>query len=272
MNNIRKFVKTIILVLAVTAANAQFDIISARDAVKLVGDANTVFVAIVNAQDFRRVHIQNAVNIEHRALLRTGPIEGLLKSPAELAKILGEAGVDPAKTIIIYDNGRYVHSTHLYWVLDYLGYNNVRILDGHMAAWREVRGPVGRIPVTPAPVTVTPKLRAAIFTDYAHVKSMINNPKAIILDVSAANEHQAGNIPSSINIESTSFINEANSQLRTRAEIEKILADNRVTRDKEIILYCITSVRAGTVYLVLKGLGFRNIRIYDGGWNEFKTK
>jgi len=272
MNNLRKFAKTIILVLAVAAANAQFDIISARDAVKLVGNANTVFVATISSQDFARVHIQNAVNVEYRALIRPGAIEGLLKSPAELAKILGDRGVDPAKTIIIYDNGRYVHSTYLYWVLDYLGYNNVKILDGHMAAWRAARGPVSRNPVKPTPITVTPRLNSAIIANHAFVEGRINNPRTTIIDVSAPNEHRAGNIPGSINVENKNFINEANSQLKTRAEIEKVLADNNIARDREIILYCVSSARTGTVYLVLKGLGFRNVRVYDGGYNEFKTK
>ncbi len=272
MDNLRKFGNTIILVLALASANAQFDIISARDAVKLVGDANTVFVATVSAQDFAKVHIQNAVNIEYKALCKPGTIEGLLNSPAELAKVLGTKGVDPAKTIIIYDNGRYVYSTYLYWVLDYLGYNKVKILDGHMTAWREARGAVGRNPVTPTPITLTPKLKPSIFVEYAYVNGKLNNPGTIIIDVSAPNEHKAGNIPGSINVENKSFINEAKSQLKTKAEIEKVLADSKIVKDKEIILYCTSSARTGTVYLALKGLGYRNIKIYDGGWNEYKTK
>jgi thiosulfate/3-mercaptopyruvate sulfurtransferase len=272
MKTLKKIAQTLVLVFAFTAANAQFDVISASDAVKLVGDPNTVFVATVSAQDFARVHIQNAVNIEYRTLVRPGAIEGLLKSPADLAKILGDKGVDPAKTIIIYDNGRYVYSTYLYWVLDYLGYNNVKVLDGHMTGWRAARGPVGRNVVNPSAVTVTPRLRSGVFADYNYVKSKVNNSGTTILDVSAPNEHRAGNIPGSINIESKQFFTESNSQLKSRAALEKILADNKVAKDKEIILYCTSSARAGTVYLALKGLGYRNIKIYEGGWNEYKTK
>jgi thiosulfate/3-mercaptopyruvate sulfurtransferase len=244
MKTFKRITQTLLMVLAFTAANAQFDIISAKDAVKLVDDPNTVFVAIVSAQDYARVRIQNAVNIEYKTLCRSGAIEGLLKSPTEIAKILGEKGVDPAKTIIIYDNGKYVYSTYLYWVLDYLGYGKVKVLDGHMAGWREARGPVGRTSVSPKPITVTPKLKSSIFADYAYVKGKENNAGTIIIDVSAPNEHKAGNIPGSINIENKQFFTESNSQLKSRAAIEKILADNRITKDKEIILYCTSSARA----------------------------
>jgi thiosulfate/3-mercaptopyruvate sulfurtransferase len=202
----------------------------------------------------------------------TAPIGGLLKNTTEVAKIVGKAGIDPEKTIIIYDNGKYVNAGYLYWVLQYMGFSKVKILDGHMKAWREARQLVTKTPFTKPAITLSPKLNKAIFADYAYVKSKLNNPGTLIVDVSNDAEFGAGNIPGSIHVENKKFFNEATSTLKSKAEIEKVLADNKMTKDKEIILYCASSARAGTVFLVLKGLGYKNIKVYEAGYNEWKTK
>jgi thiosulfate/3-mercaptopyruvate sulfurtransferase len=104
------------------------------------------------------------------------------------------------------------------------------------------------------------------------VKGKLNNSGTIMVDVSAPKEYEEGHVPGSINVENKSFFDEEKSELKSKEDIEGILADNNVTKDKEVILYCASSARAGTVYLAMKGLGYNNVKIYEGGWNEYKTK
>lgn len=271
-----KILKTLLVILALTVltfnASAQFDIVSAKDVVKLVDDKNVIIVSTRKAEDYAKVHIQNAINVELKSLYVDGTIEGLLRGPAEMAKILGEKGVDPSKNIIIYDNGKYVYATYLYWILDYLGYSNVKVLDGHMTGWREARGPVTKTPYTKPAVTVTPKIRAEIFCNYTYVKGRLNNPGTLIVDVQSPKEFGEGHIPGAINMENKLFFNEETSTLKSQEMIEKVLSDHKIAKEKEIILYCASSARAGTVYLAMKALGYKNMKIYEGGWNEWKTK
>ncbi len=272
MKYLSRITAMLLLVLMVTGAYAQFDIISAKDAVKLVDDPNTIIISTRKAEDYAKVHIQNAINVEMKSLYVEGPIEGLLKSPAEMAKIFGEKGVDPSKTIIIYDNGKYVYATYMYWILDYLGYPNVKVLDGHMTGWRTARGPVTKTPTTLPALTVNPKLKSGIFCDFNYVKGKLNNAGTMIVDVSAPKEFDEGHIPGSISMENKLFFNEETSTLNSKEAIEKVLADHKIDKNKEIILYCASSARAGTVYLAMKGLGYTKVKIYEGGYNEYKTK
>jgi thiosulfate/3-mercaptopyruvate sulfurtransferase len=252
--------------------SAQFDIVSAKDAKKMVNDENVIILSTRKAEDYAKVHITNAINVEMKSLYQEGPIEGLLKSPEEMAGILGEKGVDPSKTILIYDNGKYVYATFMYWILDYLGYPDVKVLDGHMTGWRAARGPVTRTPTEFSAVTVTPDLKKDIFVDYNYVNGKLNNSGTMIVDVSAPKEFEEGHIPGAINVENKNFFDEAKSELKSKEDIESILANNNITKDKEVILYCASSARAGTVYLAMKGLGYDNVKVYEGGWNEYKTK
>ena len=45
--------------------------------------------------------------------------------------------------------------------------------------------------------------------------------------------------------------------------------DNGMRPEKEIIMYCQTSMRAAPVFLSLYNAGYRNIRIYDGAYMEW---
>jgi thiosulfate/3-mercaptopyruvate sulfurtransferase len=272
MKFISRLTGTLLLVLMVTGAFAQFDIISAKDAVKLVDDPNTIIISTRKAEDYAKVHIKNAINVEMKSLYVEGSIEGLLKSSTDMAKIFGENGVDPSKTIIIYDNGKYVYATYMYWILDYLGYPIVKVLDGHMTGWRDARGPVTKTPFTKPALTVNPKLKSGIFCDFNYVKGKLNNAGTMIVDVSASKEFDEGHIPGAISMENKLFFNEETSTLNSKEAIEKVLADHKIDKNKEIILYCASSARTGTVYLAMKGLGYTNLKIYEGGYNEYKTK
>ncbi|MBE0661865.1 MAG: sulfurtransferase [Bacteroidales bacterium] len=271
MKRIGKYIGLLLLMLMASGATAQFDIISAKDAVKLVDDNNVIIISTRKAEDYAKVHLQNAINLEMKSLYVEGPIEGLLKSAAEMAKIFGQNGVDPSKTIIIYDNGKYVYATYMYWILDYLGYTNVKVLDGHMTGWRAARGPVTKTPSSKSAITVTPKLRTGIFCDYNYVKGKLNNAGTMIVDVSSEKEFGEGHIPGAISMENKLFFNEESSTLNSKEAIEKVLADHKIDKNKEIILYCASSARTGTVYLAMKGLGYKNMKIYEGGYNEYKT-
>jgi thiosulfate/3-mercaptopyruvate sulfurtransferase len=272
MKNISKLICLIITAFIANVASAQFDVISAKEATKLVDDDNTIFISTRKAEDYAKVHIKNAINLELKSLYQEGPIEGLLMNAAGMAKVLGVHGVDPNKTIIVYDNGKYVYAGYLYYALDYLGYPNVKVLDGHMTGWRGARGPVTKTPSTMPALNITPKVKTGLMVDYAYTKGKVNSPGTLIIDVQSEKEYGEGHIPGAINMENKLFFNEDSSTLKSKDEIEKVLSDHNIAKDKEIILYCASSARAGTVYLAMKALGYNNMKIYEGGWNEWKTK
>ena len=244
------------------------DLVSAAEAKKLVNNKSTVLVSTRNATDYAKVHIRNAVNVSIDALASTTEPKGILKSPAELATILGEKGIDPAKKIIIYDTGSNKGSGRLYWILKYLGFNDVKILDGHMQAWRTARGPVTGTPTKVAAVTFTPKVNSKIFVKKAYVKSKLNS--AVVVDVRDDTEWAAGHINGAKHLEFKNVLADGG-KLKSKAELETLFNAAGMTKDKEIILYCATSVRAGVVFLALTSiLEYPNVKVYDGAYNEWK--
>jgi thiosulfate/3-mercaptopyruvate sulfurtransferase len=251
------------------------DIISAAETAKLMKNDNVVVVSTRTAADYKKVHITGSVHISHSTLYKEGPIKNMLNTPQEMAKVLGEAGISESNTIILYDDGTGKYAGRLYWILSYLGAKDVKVLNGHMKAWRAARKPVTKNPTNVKAVTFTPKIDKTVIASMAEVKS----GGAAIVDArspeeykgTAATELRKGHIPGSINLEYTNMM-DAQGKLKSNEALQKIFNDAGITKDKKVIVYCESGVRAGIIFLALKSaLKYPNVKVYDGAYSEWQS-
>jgi len=264
--------------LGVQMSWAQADVISVKEYLKISKDKNVVLVSARKPADFKKVHIAGAINVYHNDLYNNEPVKSVLKPASELAKIMGAKGLNEKNKIVIYDNGSGKYSGRLYWVLKYLGVQDVKILNGHMKAWRMARKPVTKNPTKRAACTFTAKANTAILTNIASVKKALNNPKVALVDVRAAKEFNGtdesklrkGHIPGALNLEFKQVMT-SKGILKNKEELQKVFADAGITKDKEVILYCASSVRAGIVYLALtSSLNYPKVKVYEGAFYEWE--
>ena len=72
-----------------------------------------------------------------------------------------------------------------------------------------------------------------------------------------------------INFEFTNVHN-ADGTIKEKAELQAAFDGVGATSDKEIILYCESSVRAGIVFMTLSSiLEYPNVKVYDGAMFEW---
>ncbi len=257
------------------------DIISAQQLAKIYKNPDVVVVSTRKTSDYKKVHILGAVHIDHHDLYKEGPVASMIKSPDELAKIFGAQGISDTKEIVLYDDGSGKYAGRVYWILKYLGAKNVKILDGHMAAWKAARKPVTKNPTKIKPATFTPHVNKALLATMADVQKAVGSGSAVIVDARSAGEFNGtaasttlkrkGHIPGAVNIEYKQLM-DANGKIKPAAELQKIFNAKGVTKDKEVILYCESSVRAGIEFLVLTSiLKYPNVKVYDGAFLEWES-
>jgi thiosulfate/3-mercaptopyruvate sulfurtransferase len=275
-----KFVRNLMLFGAAliylnNTALAQGDIISAADFMKFVKtDKNLVIIDASKKDSYTKMHIKNAVNIPHKTLYKKGDIEALIMEPADLAKIFGSKGVGNNSKIVVYDGGSQKYSSRVYWILKYLGAEDVRILHKDMNEWRKVRVPVTKMPSKINKKTFIPNVNISVYADINDVK----NSKSIILDARAADEfdgsadNSEGHIPGALNINYKDFLTESGA-FKPKAEIESMLNKKGINSSSNVIGYCHTSVRATVVYAAFVNvLGWNNFKVYDGAYAEWVAK
>ncbi len=275
----KKIIGILILLLAVQIVFA--GVISAKELKALAKSGDVTIISTRQASDYSSKHIEGAINIDHKSLYKTDGVSSMLKSADEIAKILGEKGISADSKIVIYDTGSNKTAGRLYWILKYMGASDVNILNGHLKGWGKVRGKVTKNATKITPTTFKAAPNAAISTNMAYVKAHKGDANVVLLDVRSADEFAGidtdkiikryGHIPGAINLEYTAVLNE-DGTIKSKEEITKVMNAAGITIDKEIILYCASSVRAGIVYMTLKDIvGYPNVKVYDGAYYEWES-
>jgi thiosulfate/3-mercaptopyruvate sulfurtransferase len=119
-----------------------------------------------------------------------------------------------------------------------------------------------------------------VLADFGYIKSKIrkkSNNNVLILDSRSKSEYEgseiraakAGHIPSATNVNWSDNIKK-NGVFKENTELEKLYS--RIPKEKEIITYCHGGYRAANTFVVLRNLGFKNVRMYVGSWGEWGNK
>ena len=61
-------------------------------------------------------------------------------------------------------------------------------------------------------------------------------------------------------------------RLKSPEELEKMLEDLGLSPDKEIITHCHSHHRSALMYVVLKALGYNNVKGYPASWSDWATR
>lgn len=259
----KKNLLLMLITFVVLPINSQ--VISVDELTKIIKQPNVVVVDARPSADYLKTHIDGAVGLDVTTLCNNTPVEGTLKPASELASIFGKNGISNNTKVVIYCKTG-VNAGRMYWILKYLGHEDVSILDGQMDAWFAARKPITKNPAKPVAVTYTPKVNASILVDKAYVKSKLSSAGTVLVDSRKKEDYAAGKIGGAVNIPSESLLN--GSKLKTVSELTAIFAS--VPKDKEVIAYCKTGVTAGFIYYVLKSvLKYPNVKVYDGAYLDW---
>jgi thiosulfate/3-mercaptopyruvate sulfurtransferase len=275
----KKIIGILIILLAVQVAFA--GIVTAKELKTLAKSGDVIIVSARNTSDYSAKHINGAINIDHKSLYKTDGVPSMLKGADEIVKILGEKGISADSKIVIYDTGSNKVAGRLYWIFKYLGATDVNILDGHLKGWGKVRGKVTKNATKINPATFSASPKATLFADMNYVKAHKDDAGVVLLDVRSADEFAGtdtdknisryGHIPGAVNLEFKAVIND-DGTIKSKDEIVAAMNAAGVTADKEIILYCASSVRAGIVFMALTDvLGYTNVKVYDGAYYEWSA-
>lgn len=198
------------------------------------------------------------------------PVKGLLHpDSAELARRFGALGVTNDRPVVVYSEPfeNWGAEGRFFWMLHYLGHDDVRVLDGGFPKWRREEREVAHMPTRPHPAAFTPLMRMEAFIDREGVAARLDDdPDTILVDTRSGEEYRKeGHIPGAVNLPWVSLYTEAGTT-KPPEELRAILETAGITPDKEIVPYCTGGVRSAWVFCVLHLLGYTRLRNYDGSW------
>ncbi|HMO00023.1 MAG TPA: sulfurtransferase [Miltoncostaeaceae bacterium] len=231
-------------------------------------------------------HIRGAIAWHWRDELHAAPRRDFLDQDG-MAALLRRSGVGPDTTVVLYGGNNNWFATYAFWLLRYLGFDRVVLMDGGRKKWeledRELVTEVpARAPADPGPLgPVRHDLRA--FRD--DVLDHIGREGRTMVDVRSPAEFSgeilapphlpqeqsqvAGHIPGAANVPWATAANEDGS-FKSDDELRAIYGGKGVTADTDVISYCRIGERSSHTWFVLHELlGYERVRNYDGSWTEY---
>ena len=223
---------------------------------------------------FERGHVPGAVYVSLEDELSDHSVAGRGRHPLPSGRAVEAAGrrwgIRKDVPVVVYDDWNRAGSARAWWVLTAAGIENVRILDGGLAAWT---GKLESGPVTPEPGDVSvphedlyagalPTLTAETVMA-ADTLIDARAPERFLGHVEPI-DPVAGHIPGACNAPSTGFLAGDGTFLEER-DLARLFGDI-----DDAGAYCGSGVTASVVVAALATLGI-DAALYPGSWSEWSS-
>ncbi len=235
-------------------------------------DASLRVIDARSRDEYASGHIRNALN------LMGGSVRVGRANPKSLEGMIGRLGIGNDTNVVVYDEIGGPKAGWAFWLLEYLGQSDVRMLNGGLFRWRQEGHELSReVPQFP-PVEFVAKPVTEAIADIPWLLDNLNSPQVKLLDTRSPREYKgeeqlatkAGHIPGALNIEWLNCMTQSRPPtFKPAEELSRLFEGQGIGREDEIVTYCHAGIRAAHTYFALRLSGYTKVRVYDGSWGEW---
>jgi thiosulfate/3-mercaptopyruvate sulfurtransferase len=240
---------------------------------------NLLIVDTRSFSDYSLGHVPGAINMDTMQFhwIDTSK-HGIVQFAKQMKILLSNIGVEKNKNVVFYDDISGSSAARGVWLLLYFSHRKVVMLDGGFKRWKNEGYTEERKsnPYLHSNFVAKPNNRILADSNYIKNKLKIKSRKVSIVDSRSQPEFQgtivraarSGHIPDAINIDWTRNIEDHSFKEKEQLNIIYSI----IPKNSEIITYCQAGYRAANTFVVLKMLGYKNVRMYLGSWGEWGNK
>ncbi|WP_414566699.1 MULTISPECIES: sulfurtransferase [unclassified Anabaena] len=194
----------------------------------------------------------------------------------DLANKLSAIGIDSQNSFVVaYDDSRLAFASRLWWLLRYLGHEQVAVLDGGFAGWQKAGYVVTNVIPQPQKGTFNPQIITELVVDIETVKKCQDSPDVVLVDSREGDRYRgerepidkiAGHIPGAVNYPWQEVTN-ASGYLLTPAQQRQRW--EKLESAKEVLVYCGSGVTACVNLLSLELANIHTGKLYAGSWSDW---
>ena len=252
-----------------------------------LGDPGVRLVEVdVDTEAYDQGHIPGAVGWNWTSQLNDQLTRDIL-SAEQLGQLLGESGIGPDTTVVLYgDNNNWV-ATYAFWQMKIYGHSDLKVMDGGRQKWldegRELTTEATSVEAVSYEAPA-PDLSIRATRDYVLNVASTSNSTGLV-DVRAPDEfngtllapanlpqegsQRGGHIPGAANVPWATAVAE-DGTFKSVEELQAIYGGAGISGDGETIAYCRIGERSSHTWFVLSQiLGYEKVRNYDGSWTEY---
>lgn len=289
---LKKHLMILIVVSIFLASPAMAGVLVDADWLKAhINDPKVVIVDVQSKHNlYGKGHIPGAVKVARHVDLEDATRYPTNKYPQkeQFLNLMSRLGIDNDSIIVAYDDKYGLFASRFLVVMELYGHDTgkLKLLDGGIKTW-QAKG----YQITAEATMVSKKAEyktsgpnANMIVSWSAILKdgvLGQDPNVVLHDARPVDEFsgnkiraiRGGHIPGAINVTGVSAANNKDDQtFKSSSEIKKAFENAGITPDKKVYTYCHSADRAAHAYVVLKHiLGYKDVKIYDGSWNEWAT-
>ena len=201
------------------------------------------------------------------------PYEFALPTPERFAAAMGALGVGDDTRVVLYDTYNSVWAARVWWMLRWIGFDRVAILDGGLNAWKAGDRPLSTEPAERLARTLTPTVRPQLIADRDEVFAATEDDAVELIDSLPAGHYRGdwtiydrpGHIQGASNVPTTSTVDDTGRFLPAE-QLEAVFGGDRNAR---AITYCGGGIAASSNAFVMTRLRFTDVAVYTASLQEW---
>jgi len=243
-------------------------------------DPEFVIIDLCKPKQYAQAHIPGAHFVNYADIVHTEkPVMGLLPDVDVFSNLVSSLGITNNTNVVAYDDEGGGCAARFIWTLHVFGHDKTFLLNGGLYSWANEGHQLSNNntdPATPSDYTLNHTGKFTVDRDY--IIENLNNDNTAFLDARSLPEYtgekkfaeKAGRIPGARHFEWTDAMDRNNNLRMLPAEIiEQRLEQLGINKDKDIICYCQSHHRSAYSYLMLRILGYDNVKGYPGSWSDW---
>ena len=229
-------------------------------------------------------HIQNSIFVDVDIDLASEKTAGSGRHPLPdmdvFCEKLSHWGMNNNKQVVIYDDAGGAFASRMWWMLKWLGHDDVALLDGGLNAWVKNGNKLVTTPTIHEKAYFEPSANHEMIAHTKDVEDAQYAMNTILLDARSKERYEgisdpvdpiAGHVPGAIshplgtNLDRTGRFK---SIKELKHNFDKVSAE---LNHKNIISMCGSGITACHNILALEMIGIKGVRLYVGSWSEWIT-
>lgn len=251
------------------------------DIVKVIDVRHDLVDHAFGRKAYEKSHIPNAIFFDHETDL-CGPKTSKsgrhpLPDRRHFAKLLASTGISLHDEIVTYDCGSLMFASHMWWLLRWLGIQNVRVLNGGFDAWVDkglyTTSSILKLKPVDEWLPLKPLVRLISMSE---VQENLKDAKFKVLDARVEGRFNgdfepmdpvAGHIPGALNHPADLNFN-YKGELHSKEKLRQIFLD--ISSDpKAIVHQCGSGITACLNEFAMEEAGLEGSGLYAGSWSEW---
>ncbi len=211
-----------------------------------MNDAGLRIVDCEGPDAYGRAHILGAVTIGANDFIKGS--DGVhVMPPGEFAEMMGGLGIGNDTLVVAYDGHFSRNAARLWWVLNYYGHSNVKVLNGGWRKWIAEGRPISDRASSVQKTTFKPRVQPSLMVTAEGLKAAIGKRGTVIWDVRSRDEYTgandrgnkySGHVPGACHLEWLEAIDTQGLATFKPAEaIRAMLAEKGITPEKQVYTY-----------------------------------